>query len=333
MAIKSRDKKAHHVVPVTYLKRFADKSGKLFGYRKDDPSKPLHHPPESLGFINKYYSQPIPGGGWDHNALEDLFDQMVERHWPSIVGSIQKQEAFDIGKLKRLFEFIGALHVRVPAIRDAVELALAKMVMGNFHLMNSLGAFGVPPPSLEKKLNQIQATIDPHMSIHSMGALLHGFERIIDRMGFRVLRNKTDIPFLTSDNPVMFFDPSVSEKKLRPYFIQPLGPIEMFVPIDLWNVVHGHTDFKRSFSQYGLIYEHSLDGKFINYINGLTIRFAYQFLFADSRRNELLIERYFSHSPTFDDQSISEVTEDLIITRMIFGLRKKKAKWSKDLNN
>jgi hypothetical protein len=34
-------------------------------------------------------------------------------------------------------------------------------------------------------------------------------------MGFYPMHNKTDVPFITSDNPVIWFDPSVKDADLR----------------------------------------------------------------------------------------------------------------------
>lgn len=333
MAKDSQDKKAHHVVPVTYLKRFTDDNGMVFGYRKDAPEKPLHLPPNGLGFINRYYSQPVPGGGWDHNTLEDFFGREVEGNWTPIVERIQNQEALDMARLEQLFTFIAALHVRVPAARDAVELALAKMVTETIHLSKDFGAFREPPPSLKGKLNQIQASIDPHKSIHAMKDLLNMLAEVNNLVGLRILRNETDVPLITSDNPVIFFDPSVSQNRLRPYFVNESGPIEMFVPIDPWNVIHAHTDFKQSFSKYGLSYEATSDRRLINRINYLTTRFAYNFVFAHSQDHETLIKRNAENSPVFDDKPIFEVKGNLLVTRMIFGPRRRKVKWDRKENN
>ena len=49
------------------------------------------------------------------------------------------------------------------------------------------------------------------MSLHAMPDLAKGFSIILDQLGFEVLHNKTDVSFLTSDNPVVCFDPTVPE--------------------------------------------------------------------------------------------------------------------------
>ena len=45
---------------------------------------------------------------------------------------------------------------------------------------------------------------------------LQGVGQVFDQIGFYAVHNKTDLPFLTSDNPVIWFDSSVEDFDLRP---------------------------------------------------------------------------------------------------------------------
>src|SRR5438093_4688610 len=85
------EKKRHHYIPKVYLKRFCDDTGKIYVYRKDDPTKAIQLSPDNTGFHKYYYSQPRPDGGKDHNALEDLFST-VETKWPSIVDQLHRRQ-------------------------------------------------------------------------------------------------------------------------------------------------------------------------------------------------------------------------------------------------
>jgi hypothetical protein len=70
------DKKRHHYVPITYLKRFADDIGFLRIVRKSLAGSSTRAKPSEVAFRNFYYSQPIPTGGHDNNKLEDLFSTL-----------------------------------------------------------------------------------------------------------------------------------------------------------------------------------------------------------------------------------------------------------------
>ena len=70
-ASSPNEKKRHHYIPITYLNKFTDNTGKVFAYRQDDVQKPLHLRPNEIAFERYYYSQPLPEGGRDNNTLED----------------------------------------------------------------------------------------------------------------------------------------------------------------------------------------------------------------------------------------------------------------------
>ena len=112
-------KKKHHFIPVTYLKNFTDDDGKVYVFRKDDPSNPLHMAPESFGYRKHYYAQPMPDGDMDHNRIEDFFSGEIEGHWNGIVEEIRGKRPLK-PHLEKLIQFIATLYVRVPATRDMV---------------------------------------------------------------------------------------------------------------------------------------------------------------------------------------------------------------------
>lgn len=69
------------------------------------------------------------------------------------------------------------------------------------------------------------------MSLHAMPDLARGFSIVLDHLGFEVLHNKTDVSLLTSDNPVVCFDPTVPEGGVLPYQVRPPhGSIELLFP-------------------------------------------------------------------------------------------------------
>ena len=56
-------------------------------------------------------------------------------------------------------------------------------------------------------LDHVDFTIDPHHSIHTMSTFVRAMGTVLDRVGLGVLHNVTDTLFITSDNPVVYFDP------------------------------------------------------------------------------------------------------------------------------
>ena len=52
-----------------------------------------------------------------------------------------------------------------------------------------------------------------------MADFAKGMSKIIHSIGFEILDNKTNEGFITSDNPVIYFDPVVPESLMQPYNI------------------------------------------------------------------------------------------------------------------
>lgn len=202
-----QQKKRHHFVPKAYLNAFCDKKGRLFIYRKDAPSTPLHVTPDATQFRRYYYSQPTPAGDQDNNTLEDLFSE-IESAWPETVEKLNKSEDVN-NRLENIFQFMALQRARVPATRDMVEAMLAQTVKDTMKTMLASGRLAPPPRGLDDLPNNIEISIDPHRSIHAMVHIIQGMEQLYSMIGFAIVHNTTDQLFLTSDNPVLWFDPSL----------------------------------------------------------------------------------------------------------------------------
>jgi hypothetical protein len=146
MPPRSVQKKKHHYVPVTYLNQFADASGKVFTFKKGENSAPFHVRPREIAFERYYYSQPLPDGGRDNNALEDLFSE-TESCWPDLVADLTARRNI-APSAHALFNFISLLRVRVPAARDAAELTAAHIAKRKMNALIENGKLRAPPANL-----------------------------------------------------------------------------------------------------------------------------------------------------------------------------------------
>jgi hypothetical protein len=325
-------KKRHHYVPVSYLKEFTDSSGRIFAYRKECPEQALHLKPDEIAFERYYYSQPLPDNKQDNNRIEDFFST-IEAPWPTVVDGFRNLERSTHSNLMSFFQFLTLMRVRVPATRDMVETLLAESVKATTRLLDRQGKLPPKPEGLENLLDDLDVSIDPHKSIHAMADLTKGFSRIVERLGFSVVRNKTGRTFVTSDNPIVYFDPDRPEKAMRPYDVGPdRGRIEFFFPIAPDLIVVGRTEWKPQFSISGIHYYEMFDKQEVNRINRQIARFGYRFIFSNETAHKALIEKYASISPVLETNvAITEKGESLQF-RAIFGQRKGKSKWTRPSN-
>jgi Protein of unknown function (DUF4238) len=311
-------KKRHHYIPIAYLNQFADDGGRVYAYKKDDPTTPLHVKPREIAFERYYYSQPLPEGGQDNNKLEDFFSE-DESTWPSVVSHFRTCSA-NRSDVIALGVFAGFMRVRIPATRDFVELSLAEQAKAEIRLLDSKDMLPPKPAGHDDILDHIAISIDPHQSLHAIPHLIKSFTRVWDSLEFDVLHNETDINFLTSDNPVIFFDPTAPEEKIVPYVVRPpFSPIEFLFPIDSSTAIQGRTARRRVLRDRA-----TSSGRAVRRINRLIARFGYRFVFSKDRSLGPLVSRYASTSPTPTFVTRPTQTGLVVTATWGFGPRPKK---------
>ena len=318
-------KKRHHFIPKAYLNSFCDDEGKVFIYRKDDPKRPFHQKPDRTGFHKYYYSQPMPEGGMNHDVLENFFSE-TETTWPQIVERLQRGEKVDNGMIDDISQFICLQYARVPANRDFVERIHAEMLKSMMRNLDATDELPPPPEGYHDILSQVEVSIDPHQSILAMPNLLGAAGEILDEIGLDVIHNETDIPFLTSDNPVIWFDPSVPEEEMQPYNIQPSGPIMLFFPVTPNLMILGGTFLLEKFAHNGMEHMKCRNLEFVNKCNRCICRFAYETVFTREKGQEAVIEEYADVSPVLKPTRIGPYT----VFQRVFGKRKRKPAWKKE---
>lgn len=320
--------KRHHYVPKAYLKAFCDDKGKLRVYRKDAPAQPLHQVPDATQFRKYYYSQPIPDGGQDNNSLEQVFSS-IESEWPQTAAKLHAREDVN-DRLENIFQFIALQRARVPASRDAAEAMLAQEVKDTMQVLLKSGQLPPPPPGLEDLPNRVEVSIDPHKSIHSMVAMMEGMGKVFSMMGLAALHNATELPFITSDNPVIWFDPSLPLDDQRPYTVQPDGPMFFAFPVSPTLALVGSTDHQEFFRVHGLQHSNVPDEAMVYAINRQICRFAYEAVIASDDGWGDLVAEHAGVSPVHEAVPIPMATGMTTIHRMAFGPRTAKPKWKED---
>ena len=222
--------------------------------------------------------------------------------------------------------------VRVPTARDAVEKILAESVRMTSRLLNDLGELPPPPPGLTfEYLDQhLVVTIDPHKSIHAMADLAKGVNKIIHAIGFQIIENKTNEGFITSDNPVVYFDPTVPPKFMQPYNIsRDRMDIEFMFPITPRFMLWGHSQLKPRSGHYAASYQDLTNKEFVRRANVCTARFANRMIFSSESRHQSLVEKYAGLSPVISVTHLVSKRGRGIVAQSVFGKREPKPKWNR----
>jgi hypothetical protein len=321
----SLEKKNHHFVPKAYLKAFANDDGRLVVYRKERARQPLHLLPDEVAFHKYYYSQPLPGGAQDNNTLEGLFERS-EAKWPAFLAKIRERSGVN-RSLDYLREFIALQRARVPAARDALEARLAAIVLSQLRTLEKAGQLLPRPPSL-RGVN-ILATIDPHQSIHGMLEVIAGAGEVLDRVGLAALVNKTGEPFITSDNPVCWFDPSQSDEVLKPYVLSVSGPVFLLFPLAPDMLIVGTSIDRERFLREGFGFGATDNPNEVRVINRQICRFAYRAVISNVDGLQPLVQEYASQSPVLRTNVVHTGSQEQLHFDMVFGPVPRKPKWRK----
>jgi Protein of unknown function (DUF4238) len=324
---KQPNKKKHHYVPVSYLKAFCGKDEKLAVYRKDAPTEPFRSRPDEVAFHKYYYAQPLADGSRDTNGLEDRFSEL-ESKWPPIVDALAAREIVD-DRLDDIFAFVALQRARVPAARDAAEQMLAASVMETARQLEAEGKLPPAPKGLENLLDDVVVSIDPHQSIHAMLQIIEAMGQVLHRVGIVVLHNETDRDFFTSDNPVIYFDPAVSNEALRPYGLQPNGNIVLMMPVAPKLMLFGTSWDKARFAKRGIEHCAIVDRDKVTAMNEKVVRFAYEALFAGQEPDEGMIRAYAAQSPVLKVTHLPLANGRGVHFEHVFGPRSKLPKWKR----
>ena len=308
-------KKRHHYVATTYLDGFTTPEGKLWTYFLDNPLNPRPSRPEAVGYSNYYYSQLRPDGTRDDNSFEDLWSA-IETVWPETMvairgGRVSPATSFNV------LGMVGITGVRVPAARHRHELLLAAKMRAE---AKALERAGVLPKELQRyagQLDTVPVGINPQQSIPTMMTDLRRFGDLCFQIGFEVVHNDTDLPFITSDNPVAIYDPRSPPGQRRPYEYE--RQVELICPLDASTLLRGHSRIRpvNEISRHVRISDRSAIAR----LNNTLAQFAYGLVLASDRSSDGVIALQANRCPTLSIKVVETPKGGDIIWRHVFAPR------------
>jgi|GEM_PF-1195072 len=318
--------KWHHYVPVTYLKHFCDSTGTLMVHRKAANFAARRLRPKDIAAAHDFYSWPRDDGTIDRASFERIFDRFAEVDWNGLVNKFQRQETLDDADLEPVATFICLQHARVPAVRDAIESRLSASVMEELRRLHMNG--NLPPlPAELRSIDDLVAPIDPSTSLEALEHSMDAAQRAMNRVTFRVVHNRADEEFLTSDNPVIWFDPSrVRTPSFSPYVLSPDGPTTFLVTISPTICLVG-----RSGDQgFGWDAVEATDNSTVSFINEMVAAFAHEWVFSRNHDATCYVDRHRHISPVMEHKrfQLPDGTEHFR-WQWAFGARSKKPKWQR----
>lgn len=310
-----RTNRKHHFISVVYMEGFTDERGRVQVYRSESPETPHAMQPSAIGYENYYYSQKLPEGGQENHRFEDLWHP-IETVWPQTVRALANRRlspaiSFNVQGMMTI------MRARVPATRDRHALMLEAKLRSECNALEEIGAL---PPEFERYVGQFDTVpvgINPHETLLAMRDEFKDFGDLCFRLGFEVLHNKTDAPFLTSDNPVCTYNPKRPLPARTPY--DHSGEIELIFPVTAWMLVRGSS--KRG--PVNVISRHRdiTDKRIVRQFNRTIAQFAYRVTLGRDRSADDLVRAHAALVPTIKTDVRRHGNEIQIHWRHVFGAR------------
>lgn len=296
------ERKRHHFVPVTYLRGWAGTEGKLHAYVSDRADRPLHVRPEEIGFEKYYYSHTREDGSRDNDSFEELFGT-IETHWPLV------HDALDTGllgpeALHWLYSMLTLMRTRVPAARDYNEALMALETRTSLKVFAEMGKLPTKLKRYEDELDTVEVTVNRQRTLATMSKDMGRFAELIRRLRFEILYDETGAGFLTSDNPVAYYDPADPGIR-RPYIEN--DKVELYFPLSPRHMLHGSTRLLRA----GQVprFKPITDPAITRKLNRITARFAYRLAFAADRAHDALVLQHAETSPVLKARVVRKSRE------------------------
>jgi hypothetical protein len=231
--IKKVKKRRHHYLPRFYLRNFVGKNpeGRLWVYTKDAENFRAASP-RDLAVEKDYHTVVRRDGVVDRNTIEDTV-AVLENMAAPVIKKVLNGEDLSFDDHQILALFISQLLVRVPTRRDAVGRIMSDVIKRmskgwaqnrqSYHddyrrFQKETGDKSDVDP---EKLRQFILGDDYDININSsaaLGASLGSIGTVVNhlvRMNWVFVRASGRFKFLTCDNPVFYYDPTLPPNSWR----------------------------------------------------------------------------------------------------------------------
>ncbi len=250
-----------HYISQAYLRLFVGADGNLVPYYKNDsvivgkPKRPKSICFETEGDTNKYFENP---------RLLDKFLPAFENHWGNNIIKLERG-VLDANTKYELAGYIAFLRSCTPTAKRFNQKSIAGDIEPLFYKIGLSTLDNADYLSDEDKLTlrnaiqkkEIEIKIDREFA-HAQGIrALEGMINTYYCSYWLVLINRTDIPFITSDNPAILYYQNMQQQIAQTYTYVPLKPsIALLIIPDLDMARASLEDVKRysnSEDRFGVI--------------------------------------------------------------------------------
>jgi len=310
-------KKRHHYISRFYLEGFVDPHNEpyIWVYEKGNPNI-IKATAKNIAVQKHYYSFITPKGEKDSETFENALAEIEGKVAP-IFQKIRNYESLNDQERSSFAIFLAFTMSRVPNFRENIERATEEFIkkMDTILASHPTGfksmiekferdtgnKIGMSVEKLRKFMLEGQYDIktDPQFSLGMIPILAKDLIPIFLWMNWAFLEATDDYKFMTSDNPLSYFDPTHNPRSF--YGVGLLNRnIEITFPISkgliflgTWKKIEGYKKLK---------------SKLVKEMNRRTFISALRFVFASQNSDRLnrFVQKYKNSAPKIKVDSIGD---------------------------
>jgi len=279
-------KRRHHYVPEFYLKGFIDPADKpyIWIYEKGNP-KIKKATTKDIAIKKYYYSYRTPEGDKDSETVENFLAE-IERKVAPIFKKIKHHKTLSDEERWLFSAFLASMMTRVPAFRNSTEKAIGNLVKR----IGPIIAYKESKKIAERLLSgdyTIEVEVSPIFSLAMIPLSVRDFAPIFYKMTWSFFQATKNCKFITSDNPLYFYDPTYNRKS-------PYGVGLIFKNIEVVFPISQELIFLGTWGRWQEGYTPIVLDKTIEEINRKTVIFALRFVYSSRKSENLnnLVQKY-----------------------------------------
>lgn len=236
-------KQRHHYITKYYLEGFCDHAGKIWTYKKIDPTKPFCNQPSDTAVISRFYHLKNNLNGI--NEIEDYFSDDIEAPASNAFKQLREKKFPSNSDREKLSLFFGTLMVRTPCYINHLNTEQSKQLNIVIKIVandkeNFYKTYKKIDPSINDNSIEIvrKSILDNKMPFEShrdilLKMMIHlgkTISLLLYNMKWALIETDDNIPFITSDNLINIFHPDIQPNK---YYQPGLGMenTQVIIPI------------------------------------------------------------------------------------------------------
>lgn len=209
-------KKSHHYIPKFYLKGFTESSESpyIWVYERGK-AKPFRANISNVAHENYFYTLPVPPDKTNHLSPEDYLAEKIEAPANPVIEKIRNNRTLSDADRVNLSIYLAVMLKRIPRHRKRIQ-ELAPKVASNVEnqieqIIDTISKRRANRPELKRKLRGQAKSIIRRLEENPPKEVLFPDYSIkvtqtIFRMSWQFFISEEKFSFLTSDNPLFFFE-------------------------------------------------------------------------------------------------------------------------------